>query len=451
MTAPHNSTHSIDARPLDRRDFRTLGLSAIGGALELYDFIIFAFFASTLGHLFFPPDMSEWLALVQTFGIFAVGYLARPLGGIVLAHFGDRFGRKRVFTFSVLLMGGATLATACLPTYATLGIAAPVLLTLLRIMQGIAVGGEVPGAWTFVAEHAPANRVGLACGLLSSGFTFGILLGSLIAALINWIYTPEQVAAYAWRIPFLIGGILGALGLYLRRGLTETPVFIAMAKSTEQRKRLPLGTVLRHHRRGVVITMLLAWCMTSAITITMLMTPTFLQKLYGYSPLQSLTATSFGLVFQIAGAALGGIALDRFGSGRFLVATGVVFAVVTFTFYSFAGVSLWCLFALYGVVGCVDGMAGATSFTMVRVFPAHVRFSGVSFAYNIACAISNGLTPMVLTAVMAVNPAAPAWYLLLIAALISGMGFYLLARSDRVEGAIDLDELSVGHAIPMKG
>ena len=443
MASTDNRARSISTRPLDRRDFRTLGLSAIGGALELYDFIIFAFLASTLGHLFFPPDLPDWLVLIQTFGIFAVGYLARPLGGIVLAHFGDRFGRKRVFTFSVLLMGGATLATACLPTYATLGIAAPILLTLLRIMQGIAVGGEVPGAWTFVAEHAPVNRVGMACGFLSSGLTFGILLGSLVAAVINWIYTPEQVADYAWRIPFFVGGVLGALGLYLRRWLTETPVFIAMKKSMAQQNRLPLGTVLRHHRRGVVVTMLLAWCMTSAITITMLMTPTFLQKLYGYSALQSLTATSFGLLFQMFGAVMAGMAIDRFGGGRFLVTAGVVFGIVSFTFYSFAGVSLWCLFALYAGMGCVDGMVGATPTIMVRVFPADVRFSGVSFAYNIACAISNGFTPVVLTAIMAINPTAHAWYLLLIAALISGVGFYLLAWSDELESAFGCADMPV--------
>lgn len=435
-------------RPLDRRDFRTLGLSAIGGALELYDFTIFAFLAGTLGRLFFPRDMPDWLVLVQTFGIFAVGYLARPLGGIVLAHFGDRFGRKRVFTFSVLLMAGATLATACLPTYATLGIGAPMLLLLLRLCQGLAVGGEVPGAWTFVAEHVPANRVGLACGLLSSGLVLGILLGSLVAAIVNWVCTPEQVEAFAWRIPFFIGGMLGAVGLYLRRWLTETPVFIAMKNSAARQHKLPLGVVLRDHRRGVVTTMLLAWCMTSVVGITMLLTPTFLQTFYSYSPLQALAATSVGLSCQMVGTALAGFALDRIGNGRFLVGAGVAFGIVSFTFYSFAGVSLWCLFVLYAALGLVNGMVTATSSVMVRSFPTHVRFSGISFAYNIAVAISNGFTPMVLTAIMAVNPMAHAWYLVFIAALTCGLGLYLMARSDQLEGEIGLTALPTGTAVP---
>src|SRR5690606_41639601 len=129
------------------------GLSVLVGALGFYAFIIVVVFASVIGHLFFPPDMPDWLVLLQTFGIFAAGYLVRPAGGIVPAHFGDKFGRKRVFAFSVFLMSISTLAMACLPTYATLGVGAPILLIIFRMLQGAAIGGEVPGAWTFVAEH----------------------------------------------------------------------------------------------------------------------------------------------------------------------------------------------------------------------------------------------------------------------------------------------------------
>ena len=138
------------------RELRTLTLAALGGALEFYDFIIFVFFTGVIGQLFFPPDTPDWLRQLQAFGLFAAGYLARPLGGIVMAHFGDRSGRKRMFTLSVFLMAVPTLLIGLLPTYATLGYAAPLALLVLRILQGAAVGGEVPGAWTFVAEHVPA-------------------------------------------------------------------------------------------------------------------------------------------------------------------------------------------------------------------------------------------------------------------------------------------------------
>ena len=148
-----------------------------------------------IGRLFFPADMPDWLRLLQTFGIFSAGYLARPLGGIVIAHFGDLLGRKRMFTLSIFLMAAPTLAIGLLPTYASIGIAAPLLLLLMRILQGVAIGGEVPGAWVFVAEHVPAQRFGFGIGTLTAGLTTGILIGSLMAGAINTIYSPADVDA----------------------------------------------------------------------------------------------------------------------------------------------------------------------------------------------------------------------------------------------------------------
>jgi len=438
MTSGPRGAH----RPLDRNDVRVLGLSALGGALEFYDFIIFVFFAAVIGKLFFPPDMPDWLVLIQTFGIFAAGYLVRPLGGIVMAHFGDRFGRKRVFALSVFLMSISTLAMACLPTYATLGIGAPILLILFRMLQGAAIGGEVPGAWTFVAEHVPANRVGMACGFLCSGLTFGILLGSLIAAGINWFFTPEQVAGFAWRIPFFIGGIFGLFGVWLRRWLAETPVFLEMQASNRLHTTLPLKTVLRDHLHGVVISALLTWVLSAGIVVTTLMTSTLLQKLYGYSPLQSLLATSFGSLFLIVGTVSAGALVDRIGSGRFFAVAGIVFGVATFTFYTFAAVSLPVLFGLYAVMGLATGLVGAVPYVMVRSFPAPVRFTGLSFSYNVAYAIFGGLTPVIVTSFLAMNPMAHAYYLLFIAALTTALGLYLMANGRRAEGEIGLSSLN---------
>src|SRR6218665_1507556 len=189
------------ARPLTRNDYKALSLSALGGALEFYDFIIFVFFATVVGKLFFPADMPDWLRQMQTFGIFAAGYLARPLGGIVMAHFGDLLGRKKMFTLSIFMMAVPTLLMGLLPTYAQIGIWAPIALLVLRVIQGAAIGGEVPGAWVFVAEHVPSRHIGYACGTLTSGLTAGILLGSLVATLFNSVFTPEELLAFGWARP----------------------------------------------------------------------------------------------------------------------------------------------------------------------------------------------------------------------------------------------------------
>ncbi len=427
-------------RRLNSQDYRTLGLSALGGALEFYDFIIFVFFATVIGQLFFPPDMPDWLVLIQTFGIFAAGYLVRPLGGIVLAHFGDRFGRKRVFAFSILLMALSTLGMALMPTYATIGIAAPILLVVLRMLQGAAIGGEVPGAWTFVAEHVPARHVGFACGFLTSGLSLGILLGSLIATAINSIYPPEDVAAYAWRIPFLLGGGFGLVAVYLRRWLEETPVFAEMKKSRSLVVELPLKAVLKGHLRGVVISMALTWVLSAAIVVTTLMTATLLQKLYGYTAQESLAATSFATVFLMIGVIAAGSIIDRVGSGLFFMVGSVFFGVSTFAFYSYAATSLPVMFALYGIVGLAAGMVGAVPYVMVRAFPAAVRFSGLSFSYNVSYAIFGGLTPFAVSAMLPINPMAHAWYLVFIAVLAFAIGLYLHLRGGDAEAPAGLEE-----------
>ncbi|WP_395774871.1 MFS transporter [Agrobacterium pusense] len=436
------TTTPAAARPLNSQDYKTLGLSALGGALEFYDFIIFVFFATVIGHLFFPPEMPDWLVMIQTFGIFAAGYLVRPLGGIVLAHYGDRYGRKRVFAFSILLMALSTLGMALMPTYATIGVAAPILLIILRMLQGAAIGGEVPGAWTFVAEHVPFRRVGLACGFLTSGLSFGIMLGSLIAFAINSLFTPEDVAGYAWRIPFLLGGIFGLIAVYLRRWLEETPIFMEMKKSKSLTDKLPLGLVLKHHMRGVIISALLTWVLSAAIVVTTLMTATFLQKLYGYTPTQALAGTSFGTLFLIFGVIIAGALIDRVGSGIFFMGASIFFGIATFTFYSYAGTSLQTMFVLYGVMGLSVGMAGAVPYVMVRAFPASVRFSGLSFAYNVSYAVFGGLTPIGVTTALAINPMAHAWYLVFIAVLAFAIGLYLYLRGSEVESHVGIEELA---------
>jgi MFS family permease len=256
-----NSLTSTLSHPrLAAQDYKTLLLATLGGALEFYDFIIFVFFANVIGNLFFPPEIPEWIRQFQTFSIFAAGYLARPLGGVVMAHMGDLRGRKQMFTLSIFLMAVPTLAIGLLPTYAKLGIWAPLLLLLCRILQGAAVGGEVPGAWVFVSEHVPPARVGLACGTLTAGLTAGILLGSLVATGLNLLISPGQLAAYGWRIPFLLGGAFGLLSVHLRRLLTETPVFEELRQRRELAAEAPLKVTLRNHRAAVILSGLLPGC-----------------------------------------------------------------------------------------------------------------------------------------------------------------------------------------------
>ena len=415
------------ARPLTRNDYKTLSLSALGGALEFYDFIIFVFFATVVGKLFFPADMPEWLRLMQTFGIFAAGYLARPLGGIVMAHFGDLLGRKKMFTLSIFMMAVPTLIMGLLPTYAQIGMAAPILLLLMRVIQGAAIGGEVPGAWVFVSEHVPARNTGFACGTLTAGLTAGILLGSLVATLINSVYSAEEVADYAWRIPFLLGGVFGLFSVYLRRWLHETPVFAELQQRKALAEEVPLRAVLRDHRGAIVLSMLLTWLLSAGIIVVILMTPTVLQTVYGFTPSVALQANSLAIVLLTLGCIGAGKLVDRFGAGRVFVAGSLALLVSSWTFYHTLAEHKDLLFPMYALTGLCVGIVGAVPFVMVRAFPPVVRFSGLSFSYNVAYALFGGLTPMAVTALLKFSPMAPALYVAGICTIGFLVGLYLLA------------------------
>ena len=419
------SSAAPPSRPLSRNDLKTLSLSALGGALEFYDFIIFVFFATVVGKLFFPADMPEWLRLMQTFGIFAAGYLARPLGGIVMAHFGDLLGRKKMFTLSIFMMAVPTLIMGLLPTYEQIGMLAPILLLLMRVIQGAAIGGEVPGAWVFVSEHVPARHVGYACGTLTCGLTAGILLGSLVATAINSIYTPAEVSDFAWRIPFLLGGVFGLFAVYLRRWLHETPVFAELQLRKALAEEVPLKTVLRDHRGAIVISMLLTWLLSAGIIVIILMTPTVLQTVYGFPATTSLQANSLAIVFLSLGCIASGALADRFGAGKVFVVGCAALLITSWTFYhSLLQHPDW-LFPLYALSGLFVGTIGAVPYVMVKAFPPVVRFSGLSFSYNLAYAIFGGLTPMAVTLLLKESPMGPAYYVAIISLMGLCVGAYL--------------------------
>lgn len=382
-------------RPLRRDDYKTLGLAALGGTLEFYDFVIFVFFAATLGKLFFPASMPDWMVQLQTLGIFAAGYLARPLGGIIIAHFGDKLGRKRMFTLSIFLMSVPTLVIGLMPTYAAIGVAAPLLLLAMRVLQGAAIGGEMPGAWVFVAEHVPAQRYGFGVGTLTSGITGGILLGSIVAIAVNRIFGPTDVVAFAWRIPFLIGGVFGLVSVYLRRFLGETPVFKELAAKRALAREMPVKTVIREHRAACLVTAALTWSLSTAIVVVILMTPTLLQKAYGITPQAALAANCAATLTLTLGCILFGYLCDLIGSRATMAIAWGGLAITGYVFYvNLPGIGDAQLMANYALVGLFCGSIATMPIVGARVFPPAIRFSGLSFAYNVSYAVFGGFTPV---------------------------------------------------------
>ncbi len=420
------------SRGLSRRDIRTLGLSALGGALEFYDFVVFVFFAIPLSHLFFPPSTPAWLAQLQVYGIFAAGYLARPLGGIVMAHYGDTLGRKKMFMLSVFLMALPTLAIGLLPVYAQIGLLAPLLLLLLRVMQGIAVGGEVPGAWVFVAEHVPPQRIGFACASLTAGLTVGILIGSLVAAAINRGMSPAQVLDHGWRLPFLIGGVFGFFAVWLRRWLSETPVFEAMHARKELVSGLPLRQVFARHLPAALLSMLVTWMLTAAIMVVILMTPSLLQSVFHVAPARAFLGNNIASFALAIGCICYGVLADRIGYARALLLGALGLLLATYALYLDLRAGAAHFIVLYALAGFSTGVSGVVPALMVVAFPPAVRFSGISFSYNVAYALFGGLTPPLIgLLVKHMGVLAPAHYVALTACIGIGVAVFLMATKRR--------------------
>ncbi|MBM0637301.1 MFS transporter [Campylobacter sp. VicNov18] len=381
---------------LKTQEFKVLGLSSLGGTLEFYDFIIFVFFTQYIASAFFPKGIGEFWALLNTYGVFAIGYLVRPLGGIVMAHFGDKLGRKNMFMLSILLMVIPTFALAFIPGYETLGVLAPILLILIRIFQGIAIGGELPGAWVFVREHCQENQKALFLSCLNSAMALGILLGSVVFLLINAFFTPEQIAAYAWRIAFFLGGIFGIISVYLRKFLQETPVFKHMQKESSL-SSFPLRDLFKEKNifKALFSSMLMTWVLTGCVVVLVLLMPKFMPGILNLSPIEG----SYLQILGILGIGLGGVFIgylvDRFGLFKICVLLSLAFVLFSclyfYALYELKNLILVCI--LYTSVCFLAGINVFAPILMSEVFRAKIRFSGISFSYNIAYAISGGITP----------------------------------------------------------
>jgi MFS family permease len=291
-------------------------------------------------------------------------------------------------------MAVPTLLIGVLPTYATLGVLAPLLLTLLRVVQGLAIGGEVPGAWVFVAEHVPQRRVGLAVASLSAGLTAGILMGSLLAAWLNASLSEADMLDHGWRIAFILGGVFGFIAVYLRRWLSETPVFARMRERKELTEELPALVVVRDHLPGVLLSMTVTWVLTAAIVVVILMTPTLMQTAFHIAPARAFTAGSVAAFTLCLGCIGGGLLVDRIGRARAMLVASVGLALSTYALYFDLQAGGANLFPLYALAGLFAGVAGVVPAVLVASFPPAIRFSGISVSYNVAYAIAGAATPV---------------------------------------------------------
>jgi MFS family permease len=394
-----------------REQFKALAVASLGGMLEYFEFIIFVFLAPQITKNFSSPDMPEWMRLMQTFGIFAAGFLIRPVGGIVMAQFGDLVGRKRVFTLTLALMATPTLAVALLPGYAQIGVWAPLLLLLCRLVQGLALGGELPGAISFVSEQVSGRRVAFALGVLASTVCLGSLAGSVVVSTVANLLGPDEMTSYGWRIPFVLGGLFGLVSVYLRRFTHETPVFEEMKARLMLAERPPFAVLIAEHRFNLFASMVLAATTTVTAASLQQFPITFFVTMKHLPMADVANLQTLLIAFTMVGNVLAGVLVSwRIVSLR---AAYIVFQLITVAavFWAFRQDSVGNIAAPFIVLGISGGGAMALSLTlMARAFPAQVRYTGLATAYNIPIALFGGTALIILTYLSRFSLEYPALY-----------------------------------------
>jgi MFS family permease len=422
---------ALDSAPaartgIPRSQWRVIILSSLGGALEFYDFVIYSMFAQYIGAAFFPAS-DPLNSLMLSFTVFAVGYIARPFGGVVFSHFGDKYGRRPVFIIAMLTMSLATVAMGLLPTYAQWGIAAPCLMVLLRLLQGFSLGGELPGAITYVVETAP-RQGGFAAGFVFFCVNSGVALASALSWGVHELLPPADVSAWGWRIGFLFGGLLGFVSFWLRLSLEETSEF-RQVRSVASKQ--PFLELIKSHPANVAVG-IAALTATAGFNGLLFAMPAFLPRVMGYSSVEAIEAQNVCLVVLSLGMLANAWLGDRIPRRWILGAGGLLMVLLAVPFFTVAANKSMNLLLLFAITGLVASLVNGTMAGVVAdLFPTRIRFSGVAVSFNLAFSIFSGIAPLAAAALVKImgSSTGPAYYMCLCAG-ITFIGSLFLHRYD---------------------
>ena len=393
---------------------RAILAASIGNALEWYDFSVYAFFAIYISRNVFV-DTGGAAALINAFLIYGVAFVARPVGAVVLGAYADRSGRRAALTLSLILMAAGSLCIAVAPPYAVIGIGAPLLILCGRLLQGLSAGGEIGGAVSFLVEHAPPGRRGAYAAWLQSSMGVSNILGALTGTTLTAILTPEQLASWGWRVPFILGLSVAPVGLWLRATLEETPAFEHEGAERPKYLLTSLRDVFVERPAALAIAAGVSIVWVVSVYTLLLYMPTYVQRTLGFSPSAAFTASMVGNIAMVLGCIFAGRISDRIGRLLTVRIGTVLLLVTTYPVLAwvvsaktvtalFIGQTLFC--------AMVSVFTGSVPAVLAALFPARLRSTGVSLTYNFAAVVFGGFAPAVLTFLTETthNTMAPAFY-----------------------------------------
>lgn len=390
------------------RPSRVVAASLTGTVIEWYEFFIYGTSSALVFSKLFFPNYDSFVGTLLSLSTFAIAFVARPVGAAVVGHYGDRVGRKTLLIVTLCMMGGATFLMGLLPTYASIGIAAPIALVVLRLIQGVSLGGEYGGAVLMSVEHAEPKRRGLFGGIINTGASCGLILATAVFFVLS--YLPEEsFMAWGWRVPFLLSAVLLVLGLVIRLKIAESPEF-EQAKKRGKVQKLPLWTVITEHG-GLVLLMAISYLPTGAVFyLSAVFSLSYGTETLGFSRSVMLGLVCGSNIVGIAGIVYGGALSDRISRQRvfMLGALGMVF-VPWIWFFMMGTANLWVMFLAYLVLFAPFCLSyGAMPAYYAQVFPVHIRYSGMSVGYGIGTVLGAGLSPLIATALLGTDDNWPA-------------------------------------------
>lgn len=368
----------------------------IGNALEWYDYALYAQFATIISMHFFPANSDPQLAMLATFAVYAVGFIVRPVGAIFFGWFGDKFGRKAALSAAILLMALPTTAIGLLPTYEQIGILAPILLTVIRLLQGLSLGGEFSGCIAYLVESAPQNKRGFIGSAAFTSMCGGLLLGSLIANLLIYILPTADLISWGWRLPFLSGIIIGLVGFHIRMHLKESPIY-QQARENNNLSKKPIREVIKNYRKELILAIGLYLSVAVPFhTITVFINNFATTELH-QPEADTLLIYSIALIFMIIIMPFSSYISDKIGRKPVLVISSlaIVFASYPMMWMLTEPGFKLSLASQILFASVVAFYMGPIPTTLVELFPTRVRFTGVALSYNLSAALFGGTAPMI--------------------------------------------------------